>query len=221
MESLRDVKRQMEREVEKKRAVPLELVDINIDSSESYKDITSFDHYKQVLNWLLRLNEYRTGEATVVNNIYMDMKPLAKKPEFNRAKSILERMNYSLNAIKYVKKKNPSYDGDCVLEEAICRFSLPDEEKERCSYVYDGKDTYAFSMSNKYLLGLFCQCEQARADLGMEQQTKVNLSRNEQIMALTNTKDVLFQALLLDDVWADGADICAKLYTIYTINKEA
>ena len=222
MESLRDVKRRMAIEVEKKRATPLEIKEVGIHPEESYKEITCMEHYKQVLNWLLRLNEYRTGEATVVNNVYMDMKPLAKEPEFSRAKSVIERMNYSLNAINYAKKKNPSFEGDCIIEEAVCHFYLAEEEMDNCKYTYEGKETYAFTMSNKYILGLFCECEEHRAGYAIAHKAQKEINtRNEKIMALENVKDILFQALLLDDVWTDGEWICAKLYTIYVINKEA
>ena len=99
MESLRDVKRRMEREIQKKRATPLRFDSMAVPTDEQYKEITSMEQYKQVLNWMLRLNEYRTGEATVANNIYMNMKPLAKEPEFSRAKFIIDRMNFATNAI--------------------------------------------------------------------------------------------------------------------------
>lgn len=222
MESLRDVKRRMEIEVKQNRATPLELKEIGIHPEESFKEITSMEHYKQVLNWLLRLNEYRTGEATVINNVYMDKKPFAKEPEFTRARSVIERMNYSLDAINHAKKLNPSFDGDCIVEEAVCHFYLPDEEKEKCRYEYDGKETYAFSMSNKYILGLFCQCEEHRAGYAIAHKAQKSVvTKSEKIMALENVKDVLFQALLLDDIWTDGDWICAKLYTIYVIDKEA
>jgi len=222
MQSLRDVKRRMEIEVDKGRATPLELKEIGLKQDESFREITSMEHYKNVLNWLLRLNEYRTGEATVVNNVYMDKKPFENKAEFSRARSVIERMNYSLDAIKYAKKKNPSFDGDCVLEEAVCRFDLPEEIKQQCKYIYNDKETYAFSMSNKYILGLFCHCEEYRAGYALGYEAKYDIeTRNQKIMALKNVKDVLFQALLLDDVWTDDNRICAKLYTIYVIDKEA
>lgn len=222
MQSLRDVERTMKKEIEKGRATPLELKEIGFNPKDGFKEITSMERYRQVLNWLLRLNEYRTGEATVVNNVYMDMNPMSKQAEFSRARSVLERMNYSVNAINYVKKKNPSFDGDCILEEAICQFVIPEEVMQQCKYVYDGKETYAFSMSNKYILGLFCQCEEYRAGfaLGYEAVNEIK-TQNQKIMTLANVKDVLFQALLLDDVWEEKDRICAKLYTIYVIDKEA
>jgi len=88
MQSLRDVERTMKKEIEKGRATPLELKEIGFNPKDGFKEITSMEQYRQVLNWLLRLNEYRTGEATVVNNVYMDMKPMSKQAEFSRARHL-------------------------------------------------------------------------------------------------------------------------------------
>ena len=222
MESLRDVKRRMEREIQKKRATPLRFDSMAVPTDEQYKEITSMEQYKQVLNWMLRLNEYRTGEATVANNIYMNMKPLAKEPEFSRAKSIIDRMNFATNAISYAKKNAPTFDGDCILEEIEVRFCLDEDEIQKCRYSYNGRDTYAFMMSNAYILGLFCTCESCRAAIALQTEEKINESdtRERKLLALANMKEVLFQCLLLDDVWNSENLICAKMYTVYFIDKE-
>ena len=36
------------------------------------------------------------------------------------------------------------------------------KRQEKYQIVYDGQKTYAFAMSNKYILGLFTHCEAAR-----------------------------------------------------------
>lgn len=214
MESLRDVRRKMEREIEKGRATPLKFEKMEL-SEDSYKTITDADHYKKVLNWLIRLNEYRTGEATVANNVYM--KPMAKAPEFTRTKSILERMNISVDALRRAKKINPSFDGDCVLEEAVCCFSLSQEEKDKCRYTYNDKETYGFIMSNPYIMGLYCECESARADIAVNMEIKDDDPLYRKIMRLADINEVLFQCLLLDDIWENDGMICAKLYTVYVV----
>jgi len=214
MESLRDVRRKMQREIEKGRATPLKFEKLELEEN-SYKMITSAEQYKKILNWLIRLNEYRTGEATVANNVYM--KPMAKVPEFTRTKSILERMNISVDAIRRAKKINPSFDGDCVLEEAVCYFSLPQEEKDKCRYTYNDNETYGFLMSNPYIMGLYCECESARADYAVNMEVNDNDPMYKRIMGLANINEVMFQCLLLDDVWESDGMICAKLYTVYVI----
>lgn len=214
MESLRDVRRKMQREIEKGRATPLKFEKLALEEN-SYKMITSAEQYKKILNWLIRLNEYRTGEATVANNVYM--KPMAKAPEFTRTKSILERMNISVDALRRAKKINPSFDGDCVLEEAICYFLLSQEEKDKCKYTYNDNETYGFLMSNPYIMGLYCECESARADYAVNMEVNDNDPMYKRVMGLDNINEVLFQCLLLDDVWESDGMICAKLYTIYVI----
>lgn len=214
MESLRDVRRKMQREIEKGRATPLKFEKIILNESY-YKMITSAEQYKKILNWLFRLNEYRTGEATVANNVYM--KAMAKTPEFTRTKSVLERMNLSLDALRKTKKISPSFEGDCVLEEAVCYFSLSQEDKDKCRYTYNDNETYGFMMSNPYIMGLYCECESARAEVAVN--TEVNEADPvfKKLMGLANVNEVLFQCLLLDDVWEYDGMICAKLYTIYVI----
>lgn len=214
MESLRDVRRKMQREIEKGRAIPLKFEKINV-SEDSFKIITSNEQYKKIISWLFRIDEYRTGEATVSNNVYL--RAMAKSPEFTRTKSVLDRLNLSFDAMRKAKKINPSYDNDCVLEEAICSFSLGDEYKKRCSYTYNGKETYGFMMSNPYILGLYCECESARADLAVNTDLHIGDSIYKKIIGLINVKSVLFQCLLFDDVWEEDGLICAKLYTIYSI----
>jgi len=145
------------------------------------------------------------------------MKPMAKEPEFTRTKSILERMNISVDALRRAKKINPSFDGDCVLEEAICCFSLTQEEKDKCRYTYNDNETYGFIMSNPYIMGLYCECESARADIAVNMEIKDDDSLYRRIMRLADINEVLFQCLLLDDIWENDGMICAKLYTVYVV----
>lgn len=215
MESLRDVRRKMQREIDKGRATPIKFEKMEVDE-KSYKEITSSDQMNQVLNWLFRLSEYRTGEATVANNVYMEMKPLAKKAEFNRTKSIMERMVFQADITRYIRKIGPEYNCDCFMEEAVCYFSIPEEELQKCKYTYKDKETFGFILSNAYILGLYCECESARADIAINYESD-DISVEQSLIGLKDIKEVLFQCLLLDDVWQDGDYICAKLYTIYYV----
>ncbi len=51
---------------------------------------------------------------------------------------------------------------------------------------------------------------------------KIRLAESDpvykKVMELFNVNEVLFQCLILDDIWEYDGMICAKLYTIYTIN---
>ena len=72
-------------------------------------------------------------------------------------------------------------------------------------------------MSNPYIMGLYCECESARADAAVNTEVDEDDSIYKKIIGLANIKEVLFQCLLLDDVWEYDGMICAKLYTIYVI----
>lgn len=215
MESLRDVKRKMQREVENGKATPLTFETVSVDEN-SFKEITSQEHMKKVLNWLFRLNEYRTGEVTVSNNVYMVMKPMMKQAGFSRTKSVMERMAMHADITRYIRKLTLTYSKDCYMEECICRFSLSMAEKEKCRYKYKNRETFGFLLSNDYILGLYCKCESARAGFAMEY-VKKDDSLKQRLLKLQDIKNVLFQCLLLDDVWEQEESICAKLYTIYQI----
>ena len=71
-------------------------------------------------------------------------------------------------------------------------------------------------MSNKYILGLFTYCEAARKSAAADGVEYGHLTEPEQkIVLLDGVGDVLFQALLLDDVEYGGNQLYANLHTIY------
>ena len=102
-----------------------------------------------------------------------------------------------------------------------CCFALPESEAEKHKIIHGGQETYAFIMSNRYILGLFTYCEAARKSAVMEGAEHVHFSEWERkIMMLDGVGDVLFQALLLDDVEYGGNQLCANLHTIYCLNEK-
>lgn len=214
MESLRDVKRTMEREVEKGKITPLQLERMEV-TTDDYKQITSKEQFKKVINWLLRLSEYRTGEATVSNNVYM--KPTRRKPEFIRTKSILERMQLFHEIARYETKLHPDYEGDVYLESTRCYFSVPEEWLAKCRMNYKGEDTYGFLFSNKYILGLFTMCMSQRTQLAIDYEIRDMNSDIEHLIMLDQIKEVLFSCLILDDIKIEKNLVVANLYTIYII----
>lgn len=214
MESLRDVKRTMEREAEKGKITPLQLERMEV-TTDDYKQITSKEQFKKVINWLLRLSEYRTGEATVSNNVYM--KPTRRKPEFIRTKSILERMQLFHEIARYETKLHPDYEGDVYLESTRCYFSVPEEWLAKCRMNYKGEDTYGFLFSNKYILGLFTMCMSQRTQLAIDYEIRDMNSDIEHLIMLDQIKEVLFSCLILDDIKIEKNLVVANLYTIYII----
>lgn len=105
------------------------------------------------------------------------------------------------------------------METVRCYFDIPQENLEKCRYTYQGNETYAFLMSDKYIMALYTHCLVARKEAAMYYiQIEGFMEKEYGIVGLKNVGDVLFQALLLDDVKWDGVRMVANLYVIYTIN---
>lgn len=96
----------MQEEIEKGRATPMTFEKMVLDET-SYQSIISEEKLKEVLNYLLRLSEYRTGMATVMNNVYLDLRKPGSSPQFCRTKSAMDRMLIDMGALKRVKKVAP------------------------------------------------------------------------------------------------------------------
>ena len=112
-------------------------------------------------------------------------------------------------------------DKGLCLETVRCVFTLPEGEAVKHRMTHDGQETYAFILSNKYILGLFTHCEAARKSVVMDGVGFGHLTEQEQkIVLLDGVGDVLFQALLLDDVEYGNDGLSANLYTIYCLNKK-
>lgn len=220
MESLRDVKRAMEREV-KKGSCPL-MFDRLEFGSKPFQFITSEEKLDEVLDYLLRVKTFRQyAEKTIINNVYMDLDMLCRNIQFKRTHSVIDREGIYARVQKYKKRLQPDYDRGLCLETVRCIFTLPEEEAEKYKIIHDGQETYAFIMSNRYILGLFTHCEAARKSVVMDGVEYGHLTEQEQkIVLLDGVGDVLFQALLFDDVEYGNHELSANLHTIYCLNEK-
>ena len=220
MESLQDVKRVMEREA-KKGGCPL-MFDRLEFGSKPFQNITSEEKLDEVLAWLLRIKVFRQyAEKTIINNVYMDLDMLCKNPQFKRTRSVMDREEIYARIQRYKKRLQPDYDRGLCLETVRCIFTLPEGEAEKYRLTHNGQETYAFIMSNKYILGLFTYCEAARKSASADGVEYGHLAETEQkIVLLDGVGDVLFQALLLDDVQYSGSGLSANLHTIYCLNEK-
>ncbi len=220
MESLRDVKRVMEREV-KKGSCPL-MFDRLEFGSKPFQTVTSEEKLDEVLAWMLRLKNFRQyAEKTIINNVYMDLDMLCKNPQFKRTRSVMDREGIYARVQRYKKRLQPDYDRGLCLETVRCIFTLPEGEAEKYQLTHNGQETYAFIMSNKYILGLFTYCEAARKSVVSDVVEYGHLTEQEQkIVLLDGVGDVLFQALLLDDVEYGNGELSANLYTIYCLKEK-
>ena len=197
MESMRDVDRVMEREI-KKGSTPLQFEQLGF-GDYSYNEISSKEKLLQVLSYLLRIGEYQQfAGKTVGNNVYMDMK--GKKVVFKRTILTYERNNIFVTIKRLIKKYKPDYEGKVYLETVRCFFTISEEELEKCRYDYEGRATYAFVMSDKYIMALYTHCLTARKAVAFENIELEGLSETElSVVKLEGVREVLFQALLLDD----------------------
>ncbi len=220
MESLREVKRVMEREV-KKGSCPL-MFDRLVFGGKPFQIITSEEKLDEVLAYLLRIKSFgQYAGKTTINNVYMDLDMLCKKTQFKRTHSVIDREGIYARVQRYKKRLQPDFGGGICLETVRCVFTLPEGEIERHSITYDGQGTYAFIMSNRYILGLFTHCEAARKSAVLDGVEYGHLVEQEQkIVRLESVRNVLFQALLLDDVEYDGKTLYANLHTIYCLNEK-
>ena len=215
MESMRDVNRVMEREI-KKGSTPLQFEQLGF-GDYSYNEISSKEKLLQVLSYLLRIGEYQQfAGKTVGNNVYMDMK--GKKVVFKRTRLTYERNNIFVTIKRLIKKYKPDYEGKVYLETVRCFFTISEEELEKCRYDYEGRATYAFVMSDKYIMALYTHCLTARKAVAFENIELEGLSETElSVVKLEGVREVLFQALLLDDVKFEDGKMYADLCSIYLL----
>ena len=171
---------------------------------------------------MLRIKTFRQyTEKTIINNVYMDLDMLCKNPQFKRTRSVMDREGIYARVQRYKKRLQPDYDRGLCLETVRCIFTLSEGEAEKCRLTHNGQETYAFIMSNKYILGLFTYCEAARKSAAADGVEYGHFTEPEQkIVLLNGVGDVLFQALLLDDVEYSGSGLSANLHTIYCLNEK-
>ena len=213
MESMRDINRVMEREIAK-GSCPLKLDHIEF-GDYLYQEITSKEKLLEVLSYLLRIGDFKQyAGKTILNNVYMDLR--GKKPVFKRIKTAMERNNIFATIRRYAKKVKPQYNGDVYLETVRCYFDIPQENLEKCRYTYQGNETYAFPMSDKYIMALYTHCLVARKEAAIQGMQIEGFTEKEYGMVrLENVGGVLFQALLFDNILVENKKLNVELYTMY------
>ena len=212
MESMRDINRVMEREIAKGSS-HLKLDHIEF-GDYSYQEITSEKKLEDVLFYLLRIRDFRQyAGKTILNNVYMDLR--GRKPVFKRTRTAIERNSIFATIKRYTKKLKPQYNGDVYLETVRCYFDMSQENLEKCRYTYEGSETYAFLLSDKYIMALYTHCLVARKEAAMQEMQIEGFTEKEYGMVkLKNVWDVLFQTLLFDDIKTEYDKIYVELYTI-------
>lgn len=215
MESMRDINRVMEREITKGSS-PLKLDHIEF-GVYSYQEITSKEKLLEVLSYLLRIGDFsQYAGKSILNNVYMDLR--GKKPVFKRTRTAMERNNIFAIIKRYAKKLKPQYNGDVYLETVRCYFDISQENLGKCRYTYQGNETYAFIMSDKYIMALYTHCMVARKEYAFDSVKSNGFSDMElSLVKLEGVREVLFQALLLDDVKFEDNKMYTELSSIYLL----
>lgn len=216
MESLRGVKRRMGQEI-KKGSCPLAFDRIEF-GADPFRFIGSGEKLNEALAYLLRIHSFRqfAGEA-VSNNVYMDFDLPCREKKFRRARSLVEREEIYLRIQRHKRRMDPDYGGKVCVETAHCYFNLPEEEREKYKITYFGRETYAFAMSDRYILGLFACCEAARQTAAWDGVEYGHLAAQGQKIVRLEGVDGLFQALLLDGVERAGDGFAADLCSVYCL----
>ena len=215
MESMRDMNRAIEREIQK-GSCPLRFEQKGF-GEYTYNDISSKEKLMEVLSYLLRVGEFeKYATKMVISNVYMDVK--FGKPEYHRTHTALERKKNYAAILSYTKKLNPDYEGKVYLETVKYFFTLPPVEREKCKMTYHGEDAVGMILTRKHILALFTHCLVARASDAGEKHTRLDLSEKEnEMIQLSNVRTGLFQTLLMDDVKFEDSGIYANLCTIYLL----
>ena len=99
------------------------------------------------------------------SNVYMDA--AGKKPNFRTAKSEFDRKRMEMAAKQWIKKKQPSFDGDVYVENVRCFLKLSEDEKEKRKCRVNGEETTALIFSRKHLAVLYLQCLMYRKELAL------------------------------------------------------
>ena len=208
---MRDINRVMEREIAKGSS-PLKLDHIEF-GDYSYQEITSEKKLEDVLSYLLRIRDFRQyAGKTILNNVYMDLR--GRKPVFKRTRTAIERNNIFATIKRYAKKLKPQYNGDVYLETVRCYFDISQENLEKCRYTYQGNETYAFLLSDKYIMALYTHCLVARKEAALQKMQIEGFTEKEYgMVSLVKVWDVLFQALLLDDIRLEDDKMYAEFCT--------
>ena len=220
MESTRDIRRMMEREI-RKGSPPL-LFDRLEYPQDAVREIDSQEKLEEVLSYLLRRGEYeKLANDMTRNNVYLE-NHLISGDKFCRRNNVLERNANYMNIMAYATRRKPIYEHKTFVESVTCCFSFPTERLEKYRFVYEGVETFAFPLSNRYIVnGLFLMCNLHRRELAFgDAPDFIETPEHRDIYHLTENeiRAVLFQCLLLDDMHlGDDGLFRANLHTIYLL----
>ena len=217
MESTRDIRRLIEREI-KKGSAPLTFDHIDY-RADALHEIQAESDLKRVLVYLFRIAEYENlANDMTRDNVYTE-NHLIRGDSFHRWNNVMERNANYLNVITFAKRLKAVYEGKSYVETVPCFFSFPESESEKYRFIYEGTETYAFPLSGKHIInGLYLLSIMNRKNLAMQDAPfYLESDIQKQIYHLLDIRTVIFQCMLLDDIHPVDGLYEAKLYTIYLL----
>ena len=216
MESQRDVLRTIEKEISKGSA-PVHFEGMEFEK-DSYHLVDSQAKMNQLLDYFFRVGEYGGIAGKLLkSNVYMDA--AGKQPTFRTAKSEFERKRMKLATKQWIKKKQPSFDGDVYVENVKCVFSLTEEEKEKIKCRVNGEETTALIFSRKHLAALYLQCLMYRKELALQKNKLEDVSEICNRIYRLEDVDVLFQCMMFDQIGYNDGKIYIFFSTVYLLAK--
>lgn len=216
MESQRDVLRTIEKEISKGSA-PVHFEGMEFEK-DSYHLVDSQAKMNQLLDYFFRVGEYGGIAGKLLkSNVYMDA--AGKKPNFRTAKSEFDRKRMEMAEKQWIKKKQPSFDGDVYVENVKCVLSLTEEEKEKRKCRVNGEETTALIFSRKHLAVLYLQCLMYRKELALQKGSLEDMSEIcNRIYQLENV-DVLSQCMMMDMARWEEDKLCIQFSTVFLLEK--
>ena len=150
MESTRDIRRMIEKEI-KKGSAPLTF-DTIAYPKEAIQEIDSESKLKEVLVYLLRIAEFENlANDMTRNNVYTE-NHLIHGDSFHRRNNVMERNANYMNIILYAKRCEPVYERKVFVETVPCYFSFPQDQMDKYRFTYEGAETFAFPLSGRHII---------------------------------------------------------------------
>ena len=216
MESQRDVLRTIEKEISKGSA-PVHFEGMEFEK-DSYHLVDSQAKMNQLLDYFFRVGEYGGIAGKLLkSNVYMDA--AGKKPTFRTAKSEFDRKRMEMAAKQWIKKKQPSFDGDVYVENVKCVLSLTEEEKEKRKCRVNGEETAALIFSRKHLAALYLQCLMCRKELALQKGSLDDMSEICNRIYRLEDVEVLFQCMMMDMARWDEDKLYIQFSTVFLLEK--
>jgi len=214
-------KKIMEKEV-KRGSFPLVFERMAFEEYSCHK-ISTKEKLAEVMEYLLRTGRYaRYASAGAANNVYMKYDIFTHGCSMTRAKTDMERQELLLKAGIRSRHLKLDFDGGRVVAETVrCYFTVDEELLEKYKFQFQGKSTYALPFSNRYLLGLYLACEEARRCAGEPVIPCGGFTDRElDVIRLRNVRDGVMKSLLTDDLKYGDGQFYADMSSILLLDKE-